>query len=206
MNEQGSRKGAVIRVAGPVVGAVGIQDVRLYDVVRVGELGLIGEVIRLHGDLTTIQVYEDTSGLKVGEPVINTGRPLVAELGPGLLGRVYDGLQRPLVDLASATGNFLERGVAASPLSAEKRWLFTPRVKVGQSVGPGDVLGVAPESRTIEHRVLVPPTMQGRVAAAYEGEFTVQEPVVVLEVEGDGQRGRREITLVQKWPVRKPRP
>ncbi|HLE30943.1 MAG TPA: V-type ATP synthase subunit A [Anaerolineales bacterium] len=200
------RKGTVIRVAGPVVGAVGLEDVRLYDVVRVGELGLIGEVIRLHGDLTTVQVYEDTSGLKVGEPVLNTGLPLVAELGPGLLGRVYDGLQRPLVDLAAATGNFLERGVAASALPQEKRWLFTPRVKVGQRVGPGDVLGIAPESRTIEHRVLVPPDVHGRIVAAREGEFTVQEPVVVLDVESNGQAGRREITLVQKWPVRKPRP
>ncbi len=198
--------GAVIRVAGPVVGAVGLEDVRLYDVVRVGELGLIGEVIRLHGDLTTIQVYEDTSGLKVGEPVINTGLPLVAELGPGLLGRVYDGLQRPLVDLAAATGNFLERGVAASPLPLEKRWAFAPCVKVGQRVEPGDVLGVVPESRTIEHRVLVPPDMHGRVVAAGEGEFTLPEPVVVLDVEGNGQAGRGEITLMQKWPVRKPRP
>jgi len=208
------RKGTVIRVAGPVVGAIGIEDVRLYDVVRVGELGLIGEVIRLNGDLTTVQVYEDTSGLKVGEPVINTSLPLVAELGPGLLGRVYDGLQRPLVDLASATGNFLERGVAASPLPAEKRWVFTPRVRVGQRVGPGDVLGAVPESRAIEHRVLVPPNVHGRIAAAYEGEFTTQEPVVVLDVEGpalsnvegNGQGARREITLVQKWPVRRPRP
>ena len=200
------RTGKVIRVAGPVVGALGLEDVRLYDVVRVGELGLIGEVIRLHGDLTTIQVYEDTSGLKAGEPVINTGAPLVAELGPGLLGRVYDGLQRPLVDLAEATGNFLERGVAASPLPLEKRWTFTPRVKVGQRVGPGDVLGVVPESRTVEHRVLVPPDVCGRVVTAHAGEFTVPEPVVVLELEGNGQSGRREITLVQKWPVRKPRP
>lgn len=214
MNDQDRHQGTVIRIAGPVVGAVGIQDVRLYDVVRVGELGLIGEVIRLQGNLTTIQVYEDTSGLKVGEPVINTGLPLVAELGPGLLGRVYDGLQRPLVDLASATGNFLERGVAASPLPSEKHWLFAPRVRVGQRVGPGEVLGVVPESRTIEHRVLVPPNLHGRVAAINEGEFTVQQPVIVLDieepalsnVEGNGQGARREITLVQKWPVRRPRP
>ncbi len=206
MNERDSRRGVVVRVAGPVVGAVGLNDVRLYDVVRVGELGLIGEVIRIAGDVATIQVYEDTSGLKVGEPVIGTGAPLVAELGPGLLGRVYDGLQRPLEDLAIATGNFLERGVAASPLPMEKRWAFTPRVSVGQHVGPGEVLGVVPESQTIEHRVLVPPGMHGRVVAIQPGEFTVREPVAVLEVGGNEQVSRREITLMQKWPVRKPRP
>jgi len=196
----------VIRVAGPVVGAVGLEDVRLFDVVHVGELGLIGEVIRLAGDLATIQVYEDTSGLKVGEPVVNTGAPLVAELGPGLLGRVYDGLQRPLEDLAAVTGHFLERGVRATPLPLHKRWAFTPCVKVGQWVGPGDVLGVVPETQTIEHRVLVPPEVRGRVLAIEEGEFTLQEPVAVLEVEGDRRAARREITLMQKWPVRRPRP
>src|SRR5574337_1597635 len=141
MNEHGSRAGTVIRIAGPVVGVIGMEDVRLYDVVRVGELGLIGEVIRLAGDLATVQVYEDTSGLKVGEPVINTGAPLIAELGPGLLGRVYDGLQRPLEDLAHVTGHFLERGVTASPLPLEKRWHFMPCVKPGQLIGPGEVLG-----------------------------------------------------------------
>lgn len=200
------QKGSVVRVAGPVVEAEGLEDVRLFDVVHVGELGLIGEVIRLAGDLTTIQVYEDTSGLKVGELVVNTGAPLVAELGPGLLGRVYDGLQRPLEDLAAVTGHFLERGVRASPLPLEKRWAFTPCVKVGQRVGPGDVLGVVPETQTIEHRVLVPADVCGRVAEVQEGMFTVQEPVAVLEVEGDRRTARREITLMQKWPVRRPRP
>lgn len=206
MSDPNSRKGTVVRVAGPVVGAVGLDDVRLFDVVRVGELGLIGEVIRLAGDVATIQVYEDTSGLKIGEPVINTGAPLVAELGPGLLGRVYDGLQRPLEDLATATGNFLERGVAASPLPLDKRWAFTPRVSVGQQVGPGDVLGVVPESQTVEHRVLVPPGVHGRVIAVQSGELTVRESVAALEIEGNGHVARREIALAQKWPVRKPRP
>lgn len=214
MNEPRSRTGAITRIAGPVVGATGLQVVRLYDVVRVGELGLIGEVIRLQGALTTIQVYEDTSGLKVGEPVINTGLPLVAELGPGLLGRVYDGLQRPLVDLAAATGNFLERGVTTAPLPLEKRWTFTPRANVGQQVEPGEVLGVVPESRTIEHRVLVPPGVRGRIVSISAGEFTAQETVVVLDEDdpvanksaSNGHASRRELTLVQKWPVRRPRP
>jgi V/A-type H+-transporting ATPase subunit A len=206
VNERGNQAGAIARIAGPVVAASGLEDVRLYDVVRVGEFGLIGEVIRLAGDLATVQVYEDTSGLKVGEPVINTGLPLVAELGPGLLGRVYDGLQRPLVELAGLTGDYLERGVAAPPLPLEKRWAFTPAVKPGQRVGPGDLLGRLPETQTVEHRLMTPPDVHGRVVAARAGEFTVREPVVVLELEGNGQSGRREITLAQKWPVRKPRP
>ncbi len=166
-----SRGGHVVRVAGPVVAAIGLENIRLYDVVRVGSFGLIGEVIRLSGDLATIQVYEDTTGLKIGEPVINTGEPLVVELGPGLLGRVYDGLQRPLEDLAVATGYFLARGVTASSLPLEKRWSFTPRVTAGQRVGAGDILGIVPETQTIEHRVLVPPDVRGRVLEIHAGEF-----------------------------------
>ena len=205
VNESRSHRGTITRVAGPVVAAIGLEDVRLYDVVRVGDLGLIGEVIRLSGDLATIQVYEDTSGLKIGESVISTGAPLVAELGPGLLGRVYDGLQRPLEDLAIATGHLLERGITASPLPIARQWPFTPCVKPGQPIGPGDVLGLVPESQTIEHRVLVPPDVSGRVIEIREGEFTVQEPIVVLEVDRDHQTLRQELTLVQRWPVRRPR-
>ncbi|MBI3962027.1 MAG: V-type ATP synthase subunit A [Deinococcus sp.] len=202
MSESSNPPGRVTRIAGPVVAATGLEEARLYDVVRVGELGLIGEVIQLSGDLATIQVYENTSGLRIGEPVVSSGAPLVAQLGPGLLGRVYDGLQRPLADLAAATGNFLERGVVASPLPLERRWHFTPQVAPGQNVGPGDVLGVVPESQTIEHRLLVPPGVSGRVMDIGSGTFTVQEPVVVLELAGT----RRELTLMQQWPVRRPRP
>jgi V/A-type H+-transporting ATPase subunit A len=206
MSDRGSREGTIIRIAGPVVGAIGLapQGVRLYDVVRVGELGLTGEVIRLVGDVATIQVYEDTSGLKVGEPVVNTGLPLVAELGPGLLGRVYDGLQRPLPELAAASGDFLQRGLSPSPLAPDKRWRFTSRVEVDQRVVPGDVLGVVPEGRAIEHRVLVPPGVQGRLVEIRAGEFTVDEVVAV--VEGEARAPRREIRMRQAWPVRKPRP
>ncbi len=214
MADADRRSGRIVRVAGPVVGAIGLEDVRLYDVVRVGRFGLIGEVIRLSGDaspgseqaLATIQVYEDTTGLKIGEPVINTGVPLVAELGPGLLGRVYDGLQRPLEDLAVATGHFLERGVMASPLPMDKRWPFTPCITNGQRVGPGDVLGVVPETQTIEHRVLVPPEVSGRVIEVRAGEFTVNEPIAVLDTDSNSQTTRRELTLLQRWPVRRPRP
>src|SRR5574341_580163 len=150
MSETAMNVGKIIRIAGPVVRAAGLENVRLYDVVRVGELGLIGEVIRLSDDATTIQVYEDTSGIRVGEPVHGTGLPLVVELGPGLLGQVYDGLQRPLELLAESSGEFIQRGVYASPLPTDKRWQFIPRVAVGDMVGAGDILGVVPESRTIE--------------------------------------------------------
>ena len=157
MNSSGYGTGKVIRIAGPVVRAAGLEHVRLYDVVRVGELGLIGEVIRLSEGSTTIQVYEDTSGIRVGEPVHSTGLPLVVELGPGLLGQVYDGLQRPLEALAASSGEFVQRDIYATPIPVDKRWHFTPKVSVGDLVGPGDILGVVPESRTIEHRVMVPP-------------------------------------------------
>lgn len=194
--------GKVVRIAGPVVGITGLGVVRLFDVVQVGQAGLIGEVIRLDKNLTTVQVYEDTSGLRVGEPVINTGLPLVAELGPGLLGSVYDGLQRPLSSLGTQTGAFLERGLAAPPLSLEKKWAFNPQVSVGQQVKPGDVLGVVPESRTVEHRLLLPPDVQGQVTAVFQGEFTLTDEVAVIET----QEGKRPITLRQRWPVRRPRP
>jgi V/A-type H+-transporting ATPase subunit A len=198
--------GSIVRIAGPAVSAAGLADVRLYAVVRVGHLGLIGEVIRLAGDIATIQVYEDTSGLKIGEPVEDTGQPLVAQLGPGLLGRVYDGLQRPLVELAEVSGHYLERGNAAAPLPLERRWAFQPRVQPGQHVAPGDVLGVTHETQTIEHRLLVPPDFRGIVRTVEAGSFTLAEPVVVIEPEGTGPQVARAITLRQDWPVRRPRP
>jgi len=206
MNETGTTIGKVIRIAGPVVRVVGLENIRLYDVVRVGELGLIGEVIRLAEGVTTIQVYEDTSGIRVGEPVQSTGLPLVVELGPGLLGQVYDGLQRPLEILAEAGGEFIQRGVQAPPLPENIRWRFTPRVSVGDMVAPGDILGVVPESRTIEHRIMVPPRQRGRVVSIRAGEFTVNETVAVIGSEGEAGVSNREITLVQRWPVRQPRP
>jgi V/A-type H+-transporting ATPase subunit A len=207
MNESGTSLGKIIRIAGPVVRAVGLERVRLYDVVRVGEMGLIGEVIRLSEGVITIQVYEDTSGIRVGEPVHSTGLPLVVQLGPGLLGQVYDGLQRPLEILAGESGEFIHRGVYATPLPAEKRWHFIPRVAVGEVVRAGDILGVVPESRTIEHRIMVPHHVRGRVAIIREGEFKVTETVAVIG--SDAKREAEvnvELTLVQRWPVRQPRP
>lgn len=191
--------GRVVRIAGPVVAAVGLHGARLYDVVHVGRLGLIGEVIRLAGDVTTIQVYENTAGLKIGEPVANTSAPLVAHLGPGLLGSVYDGLQRPLTGEA---GEFLERGMAVAPLSTEKKWPFTPHVEAGQTVVPGQILGSLPEGEIIEHRLLVPPGMSGRVTEVKSGPATIEDVVVTIENGTDEHR----LTLVQQWPVRQSRP
>jgi V/A-type H+-transporting ATPase subunit A len=206
INELDNRTGKITRVAGPVVGAVGLAGIRLNDVVRVGDLGLVGEVIRLSGDVATIQVYEDTSGVRVGEPVHNTGQPLVAQLGPGLLGMVYDGLQRPLKVLAGMTGDFIERGVSAPPLPDDVRWAFTPCIDAGTLIGPGDVLGRIPESMAIEHAIMVPPGVQGRVVQIYEGEFKLDEVVAIVRPEDHGQGEQQEITLLQQWPVRFPRP
>ncbi len=203
MKQNLDQDGRIIRIAGPVVGAVGLDEARLYDVVLVGEIGLIGEVIRLAGAVTTIQVYEDTSGVRVGEPVRNTGLPLVAELGPGLIGSVYDGLQRPLEDLARLTGDFVPRGIEAPPLRSDFCWSFTPAVEVGDSVEPGDILGTVPESSPILHRVLVPPGTSGRVLEIRTGEHFVNEAVAVIEA----QKGREvEVQMAQRWPIRYPRP
>lgn len=206
MNREISPDGKVFRIAGPVIGATGLENVRLFDVVHVGEMGIVGEVIRLSGDKTTIQVYEDTSGIRVGEPVRTTGMPLVAHLGPGLLGSVYDGLQRPLEVLAGQTGMFIQRGVNASPLPEDTTWKFSPRVSVGQIVGPGSLLGIVPESQTIQHRILVPPGLSGRVVSIQEGEFKIDDVIATIEIGGNASTKRKNITLVQRWPVRQPRP
>ena len=206
MGETNNSTGEVFRIAGPVVGAIGLEGIRLFDVVLVGEMGLIGEVIRLSGGNTTIQVYEETAGIRVGEPVHSTGLPLVAQLGPGLLGMVYDGLQRPLESLAIMSGNFIHRGVSAPPLKEDVLWEFTPSVPIGEYVGPGDILGVVPESKTIEHHIMVPPGQRGRVIEIREGTFKLAESVAVLELEGDHKNTHKEITLTSRWPVRRPRP
>jgi V/A-type H+/Na+-transporting ATPase subunit A len=206
MNESGNNIGKVIGIAGPVVRATELENVRLYDVVRVGEMGLVGEVIRLSEGITTIQVYEDTSGIRVGEPVHGTGLPLVVQLGPGLLGQVYDGLQRPMEVLAKTGGEFIQRGVYASPLSESKRWHFSPRVAVGEIVVPGDILGMVPESLTIEHCILVPPHQRGQVVSICEGEFTINETIAVIRLESEAGNRQCEMSLVQRWPVRQPRP
>ncbi len=191
-------KGRLVRIAGPVVRAVGLQA-RMYDVVRVGEEGLMGEVIQILGDKVTIQVYEDTSGLKPGEVVEGTGQPLSVELGPGLLTNIYDGIQRPLQVIAAERGDFIERGVSAPALDQNKKWGFTPAVKRGDVVSPGVVLGTVQETGVVLHKVIVPPGTKGKIRSIKAGPFRVHEPFGFLE---DGT----ELTLAQKWPVRRARP
>lgn len=206
MMSETEQAGKVIRIAGPVVAATGLDGARLYDVARVGELGLPGEVIRLSGNLAVIQIYEESAGLRVGEPVVNTRQPFVAHLGPGLLGRVYDGLQRPLETLADLSGAFIQRGLEAFPLDEARQWDFHPLVSPGEFVLPGDILGVLPETGSLEHRVLVPPGQGGHVIGIREGALGCKDPVAVLESAGNHKTHRQEITLTQTWPVRQPRP
>lgn len=190
--------GEIYRVAGPVVTVTGIKP-KMYDVVKVGHEGLMGEVIRIEGEKATVQVYEDTSGIRPGEPVANTGMPLSVELGPGLLESIYDGIQRPLEVLQQKMGDFIERGVTANGLTREKKWEFTPTVSKGDSVKGGDIIGVVQETPNLEHKIMVPPRKSGTVEDIKSGKFVVDETVCVLS---DGS----ELSLMQKWPVRDPRP
>ncbi len=202
MKEKADTLGRIVRIAGPVVGVVGLQNARLHDVVYVGELRLVGEVIRLAGEVATIQVYEETSGVRLGEPVSTAGGPLSVRLGPGLLGQVYDGLQRPLTLLAEQAGAFMPRGVLAPPLDTERKWSFSPALLAGETVVTGDILGSVPESAHLDHRILVPPGVRGRLIEIGQGEFSVQEPIAAIESAG----GIRSITMAHSWPVRHPRP
>jgi len=191
-------QGTIDRVAGPVVTAVGIKP-RMYDVVFVGDLNLMGEVILLSGNKSVIQVYEDTSGLRPGEPVHATGAPLVAELGPGLITSIFDGIQRPLVVLQKKAGDFITRGVLEPGLNRTKQWHFTPTAKKGDNVNPGTLLGTIQETKDVQHRVLVPPNTTGTIEDLREGKYTVEEPYCRLI-------GGKTLTLLQRWPVRTPRP
>jgi len=191
--------GVIESVSGPVVVATDL-DARMNDVVYVGDEGLMGEVIEIEGNLTTIQVYEETSDVAPGEPVLNTGEPLSVDLGPGMLDTIYDGVQRPLDVLEEQMGAFLDRGVDAPGIDLEKEWEFTPEVEVGDEVEPGDIVGSVPETESIDHKVLVPPDFTGgAVESVEEGSFTVTETVATLD-------SGEEITMRQEWPVRKARP
>ena len=190
--------GVIYRISGPVVTAVGISP-RMYEVVRVGDEGLMGEVIELHGDQSVIQVYEETSGVRPGEPVVRTGQTLSVQLGPGLLTKIYDGIQRPLPELEKTMGVFIKRGVDADGLDLEKIWAFNATAKKGDSVSSGDILGTVQETKTIEHKVMVPPGVSGKIKSINSGDFNVTQTVCTLE---DGN----EIQMMQKWPVRTPRP
>ena len=196
-------KGTIKKVAGPLVIAEGMRDASMFDVVRVSRERLIGEIIEIHGDQASIQVYEETSGLGPGEPVESTGAPLSVELGPGLIGSIFDGIQRPLVQIMEESGNNLRRGVEIPSLDRAKKWKFVPRVAAGDTVREGDVIGVVQETPIVEQKIMVPPGVGGVVASIEAGEFTVEDTVAVLKNENGGET---KLTLMQKWPVRAGRP
>jgi V/A-type H+-transporting ATPase subunit A len=190
--------GKISRISGPVVIADGMRGSRMYDVVKVGDEELNAEIIRLDADRAVLQVYEDTSGLKVGEKVVPTGTPLSVDLGPGLLSSIYDGIQRPLSLLAERSGSYISRGISVPGIDRRRKWEFSPAVKKGDRVGEGDILGTVQEFHLV-HRILVPPRVSGTVQEVKGGEFTIEEPVCILE-EG------RQIPMLQRWPVRIGRP
>ncbi|RKZ32169.1 V-type ATP synthase subunit A, partial [bacterium] len=195
--------GKTVKVAGPLVVAENMYGARMYDVVHVSEQRLVGEIIELRGDLASIQVYEETSGIGVGEPVYLTGAPLSVELGPGLLTSIFDGIQRPLTLIKEQVGDFITRGIHIEALPRDKKWHFVPKVKKGDKVIGGDIIGTVQETPIIEHRIMVPPGVSGTVVHIEEGDFTVEDTVCVLEGD-DGEEVK--ITMLQKWPVRTPRP
>ena len=202
---RGMVKGRIMRVTGPLVVAEGMSGSMVYEVVMVGEERLIGEIIGLQGDRAYIQVYEDTTGLRVGEPVEGTGDLLSAELGPGLIGKVYDGLQRPLSVIGEMLGPFVSRGVKLPALPRDAKWFFrkSPNVKVGDKVVGGTILGTVQETPLLEHRIMVPPGLSGTLRElAPDGDYTVEDVIAVVEADGV----RREVRLMHKWPIRKPRP
>lgn len=195
-------QGNILKVSGPLVIAEGMKDANMFDVVRVGEEHLIGEIIEMHGDKASVQVYEETSGIGTGEKVVSTGEPMSVELGPGLIGSIYDGIQRPLDDIMKLAGNNLKRGVEVPSLKRERKWMFEPCVKAGDRVFAGDVIGTVRETDIVVHKIMVPNGIDGTVKNIKAGEYSVTEKVAVIETE----KGEKELTLMQKWPVRKGRP
>lgn len=196
-------QGRIVKVAGPLVVAEGLTLSRMYDLVRVGKDGLMGEIIEMRGKRCSIQVYEETEGIGPGDPVVSTGAPLSVELGPGMLGAVYDGVQRPLDELEAKTGAFLARGIDAPGLSREKKWLFHATAKTGDQVAHGDVIGIVQENEVITHRIMVPIGVHGRIEHIESGTYTVDQPIGSLTKE-DGTKV--DLLMMQTWPVRIPRP
>jgi len=197
-----TRQGRVVKVAGPVVVAEGMAGARMYDVVRVGSMNLIGEIVELHGDKASIQVYEETVGIGPGEPVIDTEAPLSVELGPGLIESIYDGIQRPLKDLYKAEGAFMGRGTVMPGLNREKKWHLKPTVKDGDQVVAGDIVGEVKESSLINHKIMVPVGVSGTIKGLKEGDYTVEEIIAIVTAQ-DGST--TELKMMQKWPVRNAR-
>ena len=197
------KTGRIIKVSGPLVVAEGMEEANIYDVVKVGEKKLIGEIIEMRGDKASIQVYEETTGIGTGDPVITTGEPLSLELGPGLIESMFDGIQRPLDAFERAAKSpFLVRGIAVNALDREKVWTFVPTVKEGDEVEAGDVIGTVQETAVVLHKIMVPYGVSGKVKSIKSGDFTVDSTVCVVET----AKGDRELSLMQKWPARKGRP
>ncbi len=194
--------GKTVKISGPLIIAEGMADSKMYDVVRVSDKGLIGEIIELRRDKASIQVYEETSGLGPGEEVISTGEPLSAELAPGLISGIFDGIQRPLTTLYFKYGSRISRGGSVNNLDREKKWKFIPRVKAGDNVSEGDILGTVAETELVEHRILVPNGMSGQLVSVEEGEFTIEDTVAVIRTAS----GKKPVCMLRKWPVRKGRP
>jgi V/A-type H+-transporting ATPase subunit A len=196
-------EGAVTRIAGPVIEATNMSQIVMHELVEVGKDRIIGEVIRLEGDLATIQVYQNINGLTLNEPVVGTGSPLSVELGPGLVGNVFDGIQRPLENLKQLTGPFIKLAHNVMPLDRDKKWLFHPTAIVGTQLLGGDVLGTIKETELIDHRIMVPPNLRGKlVSIAKQAEYKIDETIATLQEGGNVY----EIQIMQRWPVRKPRP
>ena len=195
-------QGTITKVAGPLVIAEGMRSANMFDVVRVSDKHLIGEIIEMHGDKASVQVYEETAGLGPGEKVVSTGRPLSVELGPGLIGSIFDGIQRPLSEIMKVSGTNLQRGVEVPSLSREKRWHFVPCLSVGDSVESGDTVGTVQETAVVSHKIMVPNKISGKIAEISEGDYTVEDTVYKIETAD----GIKEFTLMQSWPVRVGRP
>ena len=194
-------EGKVVRINGPILKATGLGGSGLYDVVEIGEKRLIGEIIRLEGDTATIQIYEDNTGMRVGEGAFSLERPLSVYLGPGLLGEIYDGIQRPLTEIKKIPGGFIDPGIKIPPLAVGKKWHFVPSVKTGEAAAPGLIVGEVRESATIMHKVVVFPELKPSTIewVAPEGDYTITDTVVRFT-------GGRDMSMSQYWPVRKPRP
>jgi V/A-type H+-transporting ATPase subunit A len=196
-------QGTIVKVSGPLVVAEGMRDAELFDVVRVSDKKLIGEIIEMHGDRASIQVYEDTAGLGPGEPVVSEGAPLSVELGPGLIGQIFDGIQRPLDRLVKLAGNNIDRGVSAPALDRDRRWTFQPTAAIGSAVQGGDILGTVIETELVLHKVMVPPGLSGTIESITAGEHLVTDPVATIATAG-GEKV--PVVMMQKWPVRRGRP
>ena len=195
--------GQIIKISGPLVVAENMKSANMFDVVHVGELGLIGEIIEMRGDKASIQVYEETAGLKTGDKVVSTGEPLSAELGPGIMERIFDGIHRPLEVIKNRTGSNIARGIEVTSLDHEKKWNFKPSVKPGDKVQEGDIIGLVDETKLIVHKIMVPPGIEGTVAEINAGTYTIVEPVAKIK---DKNGKMHDIKMMQKWPVRKQRP